>query len=197
MDSKKRSPELRNRKCCRRYNEAGHAHLLTFSCFRRRPFLTRPRTRAWMIDAIRLTREKHHLALWGYVIMPEHVHLLVWPRQEPYSVSKILTTLKQSVSKRARLFILETPSKSGERLLDRRPDGRGIFRFWQRGGGYDRNIWEPRYVWEAIEYLHLNPVRRGLCERPEEWRWSSAREYLEVGSGPLPIDMESLPHDPR
>jgi hypothetical protein len=57
------------RKTCKRYNVPGHAHFLTFSCFRRRPFLARDRSRGWMIDAIALARERHGLHLWAWVIM--------------------------------------------------------------------------------------------------------------------------------
>jgi putative transposase len=78
-------------------------------------------------------------------------------------------------------------------MLDVQPNGKSAHRFWQRGGGYDRNITEPETVWAEIAYIHSNPVRRGLCERPEEWYWSSAADYLAIGSGPLSLDRGSLP----
>ncbi len=81
------------RKTCKRYNLPGHAHFLTFSCFGRRPFLSRDRSRGWMIDAIALARERHGFDLWAWVIMPEHVHLLIFPRRETYEISAILTTM--------------------------------------------------------------------------------------------------------
>jgi putative transposase len=67
------------------------------------------------------------------------------------------------------------------------------YRFWQRGGGYDRNVFEPATVFQQIEYMHNNPVRRGLCAKPEDWLWSGAAEYAGVRVGPLRLDRESLP----
>jgi putative transposase len=129
--------------------------------------------------------------------MPEHVHLLVWPTRPRYSTSSFLKSLKRSVALRAVAFVRAKAPAFLERMADRQPSGVVRYRFWQRGRGYDRNTWEPRYIWELIDYIHQNPVRRGLCERPEEWVWSSASFYLENRPGPLPIDNHSLPPDPR
>jgi putative transposase len=96
------------RKRCRRYNEPGHAHALTFSYFRRQSFLAKERTRAWMIHAINECRAKHRLPIWDYVLMPEHVHLLLWSTQATYAISRILTNLKQPVSQRALRFVRES-----------------------------------------------------------------------------------------
>jgi putative transposase len=79
------------------------------------------------------------------------------------------------------------------RLLDEQPSGRRSYRFWRRGGGYDRNLTEPRAIFGEIDYMHANPQRRGLCLRAEEWYWSSAGDYAGIRQGPIPIDMDSLP----
>ena len=73
------------------------------------------------------------------------------------------------------------------------PSGKTHYRFWQRGGGYDRNIVEPDTALKQVEYIHFNPVRRGLCTRPEDWLWSSAADFSGERTGPLRIDRESLP----
>jgi len=62
------------------WNEAGHAHFLTYSCFQRLPLLTRDRTRKWVIAAMEDLRQSLHVAHWAYVIMPEHVHVLLYPQ---------------------------------------------------------------------------------------------------------------------
>jgi hypothetical protein len=67
-----------------------------------------------------------------------------------------------------------------------------IFGFGQRGGGYDRNIYSLEETREKIEYLHNNPVARGLCDLPQTWKWSSAKEYLGVGVGPVTVEMPEL-----
>jgi len=60
----------------------------------------------------------------------------------------------------------------------------------------DSNLWSPKPIWEAIDYVHNNPVKRGLCQSPEQWRWSSAADYMELGVGPLSIQREQLPPRP-
>ena len=61
-------------------------------------------------------------------------------------------------------------------------------RFWQAGGGFDRNVVELATVHSIIDYIHANPVRRRLVERPEDWDWSSARWY--AGIRPCAIEMD-------
>ena len=78
-------------------------------------------------------------------------------------------------------------------MADRQPNGRIAYRFWQRGGGYDRNIVEPQTAHQEVQYFHHNPVRRGLCQQPEDWFWSSAADYARLRTGPIRIDFESLP----
>jgi putative transposase len=184
---------MKHRKTCKRHNVPGHAHALTFSCFRRQPFLSKDRSRTWFIEALDRARETHHFHIWAYVIMPEHAHLLVWPTELVYDISDVLNSIKQSVSKRALAFVRREASEFLSRMEDRQPNGKTHYRFWQRGGGYDRNLYEPDAVYQEIAYMHNNPVRRGLCEKPEDWFWSSAADLTEVRAGPLRVDRESLP----
>ena len=77
-----------------------------------------------------------------------------------------------------------------EKLTVVRHDGACERRFWQAGGGYDRNVVEVTTALKIIEYIHRNPVRRGLVERPEDWPWSSARWY--AGQRPVPLEMDAM-----
>ncbi len=181
------------RKTCRRFNVAGHAHSLTFSCFDRRKFLERRRPCEWLTTAIDRARDKHHFDLWAYVFMPEHVHLLIWPTKRNYNISRILSSMKLPVTRRSIVFFRKNAPGFLKRMEDRQPNGKVAYRFWQRGGGYDRNIDEPRTAHREIDYIHMNPVRRGLCTRPEDFVWSSAADWAGVRNGPLRIDRESLP----
>ena len=129
--------------------------------------------------------------------MPEHVHLLICPREAAYSISAILSTIKQSVSKQAALLVRQHEPNLVPPMTDVQPGGTSHLRFWQRGGGYDRNLWSPRHIWETIDYIHANPVRRGLCMIDTEWEWSSARALEGTGTPQLTINVDSLPDDPR
>ena len=146
-----------------------------------------------MIDAVGRARDKHGFHVWAYVVMPEHGHLLVWPTEVEYDISDILSSIKQSVAKRAVVYVRRKAPAFLARMEDRQPNGKVHHRFWQRGGGYDRNIVEPDTAWKQIEYLHNNPVRRGLVTRAEEWFWPSAADYAGLRAGPLRIDRESVP----
>jgi len=181
------------RKRCRRYDEPGHAHALTFSCYRRLPLLSKDRTRRWLIEAIDEARSLACFDLWAYVIMPEHAHLLLVPRSTTGGISQILWRIKRPVGRKAIAFLDSTSPGWLNRLTVVGPDGARERRFWQAGGGYDRNIVKPETAWKLVEYLHLNPVRRGLVERPEDWEWSSARWYAGIRPVQLEID-DTLPH---
>jgi putative transposase len=184
---------MSHRKTCVRYNDPGHAHALTFSCYRRQAFLSKDGSRRWLIDAINDARDRHCFHVWAYVIMPEHAHLLIWPTEPEYDISRILYSIKKPVTNRALSYVRRMAPEFFARMEDRQPSGEVHYRFWQRGGGYDRNVVEDATVLTQIEYIHNNPVRRGLCAKPEDWFWSSAADYSGLRAGPLSIDRESLP----
>lgn len=171
-------------------NTPGEAHYLTISCFQKRPFLSRDRTRRYVIAALEKARVRFNFHLWAYVIMPNHVHLLLFPLEEEYDMGKIETAIKLSVSRRA-LHYLRTQNPAGLRLLETGQKDTP-YRFWQQGNGYDVNINTREAAYEIGKYVHENPVRAGLCEKAEDWNWSSAQEWEAEGSGPLRIDRVSL-----
>jgi len=80
-----------------------------------------------------------------------------------------------------------------DRMADVRGDGQVVYRFWQPGGGYDRNLRSVRDVREKIQYIHENPVRRSLVDKAEDGAWSSAREWTTGQVGTVPMDMASVP----
>jgi putative transposase len=170
------------------YNEPGHAHFLTYSCYRRLPLLSRDRSRAWVVEAIEDARRKYDFDLWAYVIMPEHVHLLLRPRRSPYRMGHILAALKRPVAVRAKEYLTAVKNTDWLRRLTVREGRETVFRFWQAGGGYDENLWSERPIHEVIDYIHANPVRRGLVLQPTDWPWSSARFWAGDRSGPLLMD---------
>jgi putative transposase len=180
-------------KTCRRYNTPGDAHSLTFNCFHAQAFLSKDRTRLWLIDALAKARERLAFDLWAYVIMPEHCHILIFPRRPTYSISRILEAIKLPVTRRARSYLQHASPESLQRMRDVQPNGSVAYRFWQRGGGHDRNLFEPEAIHAEIEYHHNNPVRRALVARAEDWPWSSAAWYAGAREVPLVPDLGSIP----
>ncbi len=178
------------RKTKRTFNSVGHVHFVTFSCVGRLPLLTSNRSRGWVIESLGRVREKLDCAIFAYVIMPEHAHVLLRPRRAEYEMGAILAAIKRPVSTRAKEHLIDTGQTRWLKKLTVQRGAREVFRFWLPGGGFDRNLWKDKPIREAIEYIHLNPVRRGLVTRPEDWEWSSARFW--AGFRPVPLEMDQV-----
>lgn len=168
-------------------NEPFHAHELTFSCYQRFPFLKAERTCQWLADSIHAARQQLNFALWGYVFMPDHVHLIVWPREKNYDISQIRQAIKAPVARQA-IEYLQVHSPEWLPRITRQRGERTERLFWQSGGGYDRNIVRGETLLSMLDYVHANPVRKGLVESPYDWRWSSAAWYQAQRSIPLAVD---------
>ncbi len=110
--------------------------------------------------------------------MPEHVHLLVLPDESEPNLGVFIAAVKRPSSVRIKADLKAANSRLLERLTVRERPGKTTFRFWQEGPGYDRNLQQDKTVLAAIDYLHYNPVRRGLCKDAKQWFWSSIRYYV-------------------
>jgi putative transposase len=148
-----------------RYQQSGCFHFLTFSCYHRLPYLAEATTYSLFEHSLEAMRLRYDFVVCGYVVMPEHVHLLV---SEPKKalLGKAIQALKLSVS-----------VQSGEHP------------FWQ-ARYYDFNVHNEEKRVEKLRYMHRNPVVRGLVEKPEQWQWSSFRHYAtgEIGT----VEIESF-----
>jgi putative transposase len=140
-----------------------------------------------LVEAIAIAREKHDFALLAYVIMPEHVHLLIQPGALKSDTAGILKAIKQPVSRKAKRFLQEE-NPTWVKKLTVKSGNREVFRFWQAGPGYDRNMRDEKELSEKIQYIHGNPVKNGLVATPEDWIWSSASWYLDRRGGKITID---------
>ena len=153
-----------------RYQQTGEFHFLTFTCYRRRSYLSTVAAMELFEDALERVRSRNLIVVAGYVVMPEHVHLLVSEPQRGL-LSKAIQALKLSVSMRSR----ERP-------------------FWQ-AHYYDFNVSEHEKFVEKLRYIHRNPVRRGLVATPESWKWSSFRHYQTGMRGTVEIESEWTARD--
>jgi putative transposase len=128
-------------------------------------------------EAVERACERHNYHLSAFVLMPEHVHLLVYPGPDALTIDRLLKAIKRPYSFRIKRLLQETGSQLLSRLTIRQRPGVETFRYWQEGPGYDRNLDRVDTVLAAIDYIHRNPVRRGLVNRAVDWQWSSARWY--------------------
>ena len=172
-------PDYRpHRKLVKHYHEPGDLHELTFSCYHRLPLLTNDLWRQWLSRSIDEAGQQTEIELAAFVFMPEHIHLLVVPTTNKPEIDRYLAHVKQPFSKLMKAILLETHSSLINRLTVQERPGKTCFRFWQEGPGYDRNLTKPSTIEAAIDYIHQNPVRRGLVKRATDWKWSSASWYL-------------------
>jgi putative transposase len=104
-----------HRKRNKKFDIEGHAHFLTCSCYRRLPLLTNDSWRTMLAESIRAACQKHHAALWAYVFMPEHIHLLLKPQRANYSLAAYEHDFKLASSRR----IIAALAKSRSKLLDK------------------------------------------------------------------------------
>ena len=165
----------------RRYG-AGDLHFITCSCYRRLPLLASANARDIFLKIFSDVRDRYDFALLGYVVMPEHIHLLIGEpnRANPSMVMKVLKQRASRALRRKR-----RKAVAGQLQLWEDPPAKRYARFWQRRY-YDFNVWSVRKRNEKLNYMHFNPVKRGLVTRPGDWRWSSYRFYWENATGLCP-----------
>ena len=161
---------------------AHHLHFITNSCYQRRPLLGTARARDYFLSVFEQTRQRYRFVVVGYVVMPEHVHLLI-TEPEIGSPSTVMQVLKQRTAKAL------LPKRKRRDPHRRKLFGEETRRaFWQ-ARFYDFNVWSTKKRVEKLRYMHRNPVKRGLVESPEQWRWSSYRHYLLAETGPVQVNV--------
>jgi putative transposase len=167
----------RHRKQIRHFHDIGHCHELTFSCFHRLPLLTNDVWKRLLSESIDRALVQQGFCLVAFVYMPEDIHLLVFPKEPSARVDRLLFAMKRPFSYRVKQHLEQTNSPLLQQLTVRERPGKYVFHFWQEGPGYDRNLTSQSAILTAIEYIHNNPVRRGLSSAPNQWKWSNWRYY--------------------
>jgi putative transposase len=158
------------------YDHEGHARFVTFCTHRKIPILTDDPIRQAVLDAFMQARESTGFELLAYVIMPEHVHLVIVPRVDR-RLGPLIGDIKRTSSKAIHAILLSRNCPLLTKLTAAR-NGTTWFVLWQRRC-FDRNCRSQREVWEAVRYCHHNPVKRGLVSDAARWKWSSYAWYSE------------------
>ena len=171
-----------HRKRVLHYENPADVRELTFSCFQRRPLLCDDSRREMLARSIDRAGEGHGFRLTAFVFMPEHVHLVVYPVPRADPVDQYLYAIKRPLSFRIKTMLQSSDVPLLKELTVSQRPGRTVFRFWQEGPGHDRNLSNKIAVFNAIDYAHRNPLKRGLCAAANDWKWSSARFYATDGA---------------
>ena len=150
-----------------RYQQSDDLHFITFSCYKRQPLLSAPVAPRIFEETLERVRRWYDFGVLGYVVMPEHVHLLV-SEPERGTLALAVQMLKQLTAHKLK---------------------RGSEPFWHTRY-YDYNVRTSKKRIEKLRYLHRNPVARGLVQKPEDWEWSSFRHYMTGVEGVVEIESE-------
>src|ERR1700674_1164748 len=174
-----------------RYYGNNDLHFITCSCYHRQPQLDTPERRDLFLSILEETRQKYRFVVHGYVIMPEHFHLLM-TEPERGDPSVVMKVLKERFTKKLRA----KGGTAGAPLIapfamsgSPRPEPTPI---WQKRF-YDFNVRTEEKHIEKLRYIHRNPVKRGLVDFPEQWEWSSFRSYVYQETGPVRVKFQEWP----
>lgn len=169
----------------RRLSGSGYLHFITSSCYRRRPLLGTPHRRNLFLKILEEVRRSYRFAVIGYVVMPEHIHLLI-SEPDRGTPSTVMQVLKQRSARRVlRELRARTDSTQGSLWQDTLDTSH----VWQRRY-YDFLVRTERKRVEKLRYMHRNPVKRGLALEPQQWGWSSFRWYAYGESGAVLVNEE-------
>jgi putative transposase len=166
-----------------RYYGAGYSHFITTSCYRRLPLLDSPRNRDLFLRVPEQVRVRYRFVVVGYVVMPEHVHLLLGEPQRG-DPSVVMKALKQGFARRL-LSRLRAAGSPHQPSLWSVPLERN--QIWQPRF-YDFVVFSEKKRVEKLRYMHRNPVKRGLVLEPQQWSWSSFRHYAYDEPGPVLVN---------
>jgi putative transposase len=162
---------------------SGYLHFITTSCYHRLPLLAKPENRDLFLEVFEQVRRRYRFVVVGYVVMPEHLHLLV-SEPERGDLSLVMQVLKQGFARQLLCQIRRRNDPRQGQLWDIALEQQHI---WQKRF-YDFAVWTAEKRWEKLHYIHENPVRRGLVLEPQQWKWSSARYWLCGEAGPVLVN---------
>jgi putative transposase len=167
-----------------RYYGTNELHFITCSCYHRQPWLASPQRRDLFLTVFEEVRLRYAFVVVGYVVMPDHIHLLI-SEPEKGDPSRVMQAIKQGFSRRVLKAVRKRRAATQqERFAD------GADHVWQRRF-YDYNLWTARKRIEKLQYMHRNPVVRGLVQEPEQWPWSSYRSYALGEAGAVRLNQWS------
>ena len=180
-----------------RYDEPGHTHFWTISCYRRLQFFHDDGMKRVVIEALRTLQTTLGVCLVGYLVMPEHVHVLLYPHARgtdvPIPIGNVLQVFKQYVGRLGKERLRDVWRRH-QRLwsepLNRWAKGSFDKQEVMNTRGYDRNIFTERELREKLDYCHKNPITRGLVGDAADWKWSSYRFYEFGDRSVLPMDWD-------
>ncbi len=157
-------------------NEFNNFHYVTTVTYKRLPIFRGVKTCEIFIEVLKEIREIHPFKLIGYVIMPDHIHLILNPLEE--KIGAIMRKLKGKTAHLIVNWLKENNfTESLNKLLIIGKNERQTHAVWQRDFSAI-DLWSPKFLRQKLDYIHLNPLRAEFCDHPAKWKFSSYHAYL-------------------
>jgi putative transposase len=157
-----------------------HLYFITTTAVERVHIFSRDCIKQVIVKSLQFIHTQHWINLYAFVIMPNHIHLMV--RFFPgYQLPGVMRDFKKFTSKQIFHSFEEHSDQEVLGFLSRAAQSspKQTFKVWE--DDYDaRNVFSSDFLWQKLEYIHHNPCRPQwkLAKKPEEYAWSSARYYI-------------------
>ena len=176
----------------KKFNEPGHIHFVTFKTFKKYPYFEGEKCCLILLEELDYYRQKYGYKIYGYVILPDHVHCLISFENEKLTISKIIQMIKGATARQIidlslqsgnQEHLLLAQNKNMEQMLHATPNEwnknhkRGLkYQIWQPGF-FDFNIYTTKKFNEKLKYIHGNPIKHGLTNDISKYKFCSWRNY--------------------
>ncbi|HEX7722488.1 MAG TPA: transposase [Pyrinomonadaceae bacterium] len=170
-------------------NEPNTFHYVTLVTYNRVPVFRSDKACEIFVSTLREVRDRFPYKLIGYVVMPDHAHAIV--NNAAGTISDWLRRVRGNSARQVLDWLrAEQHLMSLKKLELTIPQKRHhTHAVWQKDPSVI-DLWSPKFIRQKLNYLHLNPVRAGLCEHPADWKWSNCRAYLPHKPGDVPIEID-------
>ena len=169
-----RAKEIKMGRTRFRFGDSEKPHFLTATVVEWLPVFARPEIVDIVVQSIRFAREQRGVRVFAYVIMEHHMHMVAGAENLPELFQRFKSyTARQAIDT---LTKMKHPAAERMRWVKKSHKRETKSQFWQEGHR-PRALECKEEMQRAVDYVHMNPVKRGYVDLPEQWRYSSARDY--------------------
>lgn len=170
-------------------NEPNTFHYVTLVTYNRVPVFRSDKACEIFVRTLREVRDRFPYKLIGYVVMPDHAHAIV--NNASGTISDWLRRVRGNSARSVLAWLREEQHLISLKKLALNPPQKRhhTHALWQKDPSVI-DLTSPKFIRQKLNYVHLNPVRAGLCQHPADWKWSSYRAYLPHEPGDVPIEVD-------
>lgn len=170
-------------------------HFLTMTIVGWVDLFTRKECKDIIIESFKYCQKNKGLELFAYVIMSSHVHIIARANEESAGLSAIIRDMKKHTSKELIKWIKESKIESRSEWLKvlfgyhgRNNSNNKNFQLWIQNN-QPKEIRHPNFMNQKLNYIHNNPIKAGIVNRMEDYRYSSAGNYMGLDNLPIYVDL--------